>query len=203
MGRPKKIITTTDEYGNVLSEEKVMDSAPVVATEAPSKEMIDKSQQEEFERLKQEVERLKKIEAELRSTERAKSVEELMKENPYFGTRMYLKYAKQNGTDRHGMPIWVVYNISAFPDALDTFTNERLAPDLGFDGLGSQNEKPYPGRAAADKLRESNEEKVVYDGVEMGVKDAIHKMRLDYLQRRIKADEVFLRQKKLLNTRPN
>jgi hypothetical protein len=166
MGRPKKVINqTTDEAGNVTSEEVV--EVQEVESEQPES-------MESLGALKAEVERLRQLTNDL-------PLEEALKSNT-FGTRMYLNVNRFVRQDPRNPNItrYHVVALSVFPNLVDK-SGEQIAPDIGFDN-----------KEQADELRNS-EKTTIFRGKEVKIKDALKTLQREYFDRRRKGDADFIK----------
>jgi hypothetical protein len=202
MARPKGSKNKETEEAIVKEVSEVVEEYPdTVLEDVP--EVVEVVEEEKIEILskeKEEIVALRKKVADLEETKRllesrksGKSLEEYLKD-PNFGTTSYLTINTVVGTDPNGRQIRNAQGLSAFPDLVDPVTGLNAAPDVGFDG--PSNEKPYPGRKAADIVRNSKTE-VPFEGKLTPIKDVIYQLRVRYFEKRNLADEMFLKQQKI------
>ena len=195
MGRPKGSVNKKDEGSTVeeVSETPLQIDEDVVT--------VDESEiKEEQNRILELEKELRKTKEELKKTKETaviRPLKEMLKQNT-FGTRSYLKINILQGVDGNGKKFVNCAMLSAFPDLIESKTGEYLAPDVGFDGPSG--EVPYYGRAQAERWRtgDLSTTKIVFDGKETTIAEAIKILQEQYYNKRIEGDKRFLEEQKLL-----
>lgn len=197
MGRPK---------GSKNQEVAVLDKPVVQSEKVPiEQEIVEQVEQvenntvtpklTEAERrtmeLEQRAERAEERTRILESQVVTKTLEEYLKDK-YYGTRTYLTVTLATHKDLQGRVFHTKAALSAFPDAINKDSGEKIAPDIGFDFNDAKNKVSKK----ANELRESSE-LCFFEGEMVSIKDAIYTLRMRYYKKRLEADKIFLETQKI------